>query len=204
VKGEARLRDLPVVAGFLQVDDVVLDRDLITVGELGNHGQGHPGARAIHIDRWNRADLGTLPDREPAGVAVANRGVERRGAASALAGELEAVESVRGEALADPPAVPGIERRDVGARGRDRLLLGGSLRLRGAPGLNRLLEARAPTATGGPAFAAAIRGLGSRVRRPGPVCGRIRRSGASLVIAAAAGEERGDTERDDETRLQLS
>ena len=77
----------PSIAG--QVDDVVLDRDLLAVGELGDHGGDHRRRLRGDLDDAELGQLRRLPDREAARIAEADRGRERTRAVATRLRQLE-------------------------------------------------------------------------------------------------------------------
>src|SRR4051794_5648590 len=66
VERRARLGEQPAIAGALQVDHVVLDRDVLAVGEAMSDRGRHPGSSATKSLRLHLDHLGT----QPRGAAV--------------------------------------------------------------------------------------------------------------------------------------
>ena len=72
----------------------------------------------VDRDRADPRHLGPLPDRQPARVAVADRGPDRGAQVAAVDGQIELAGGAGREQGADGRAVAGVERGDVAAHRR--------------------------------------------------------------------------------------
>src|SRR4051794_17086357 len=113
VEGGARLREQPAPTDPLEIDHVVLHRDVLAIGEVVGDGGGEP--RAVASERlWlDLDDLRAPPRRAAARRRGTDRGAERCTAAGPPPGQFLEVDSAGREERAGPRGVVPVKRLDV-------------------------------------------------------------------------------------------